>query len=87
MADGGRVENNENLPPFSATIIQEVFANVPGEDLVVAANAVRSGLLLIPPVNRPSISASQARRDKSTDTAKTLLLLARWAHYTGQKQK
>lgn len=67
--------------------LQQVLTNVPVEDLGVAANAVRSGLLLIPPVNRPSIPTSQARRDKSSDTAKTLLLLARWAHYTGQKQK
>ena len=70
------MENNENIPPFSAMIIQEVLANVPVEDLGVAANAVQSGLLLIPLVNRPSISASQAKRDTSTDASKNLILLA-----------
>ena len=62
------MENNENLLPFSAMITQEVLANVPDEDLGVAANAIQSGLLLIPLVNRPFISASQAKRDTSTDT-------------------
>ena len=55
--------------------LQEVLANVPIEDLGVASNAVRSGLLLIPPVNCPSISASQERRDKTTYTSKNILLL------------
>ena len=58
MADGGRVENNENLTPFSTMIIQELFSNVPVEYLGVATNAVRIGLLLIPLVNWSSISAS-----------------------------
>lgn len=32
-------------------------------------------------------TSTQLRRDKDLDIAKTLLLLARWVHYTGQKQK
>eukprot|EP01018_Ginkgo_biloba_P009013 Gb_37326 [translate_table: standard] len=67
--------------------LQRALANVSREALGGAANVALSGLLLIPPVNQASISTSQARRDEILDTAKTILLLARWVHYTGQKQK
>ncbi|KAH9318621.1 hypothetical protein KI387_020390 [Taxus chinensis] len=67
--------------------LQQALGNVPVKDLGDAAKAALSDILLIPTVNQPSIPATQARRDENLDTAKTLLLLARWVHYTGQKQK
>jgi hypothetical protein len=63
-----------------------------------ATNAALGGLLVtqsaVPQVApglpksmiRPATS-TQLRRDTDLDIAKTLLLLARWVHHTGQKQK
>ncbi|XP_057837480.1 serine/threonine-protein kinase ATR isoform X2 [Cryptomeria japonica] len=67
--------------------LQQALANVPVKDLGEAAKAALSDVLLVPSVNPLSISATQARRNENLDTAKNLLLLARWVHYTGQKQK
>ena len=58
IPDGGRLENNENIPPFSAMLVQEVLANVPVEYLGIVSNAVWGGIMLIPPVNWPYISTS-----------------------------
>ena len=54
---------------------KQVLTNVPVEDLGVATNVVQSGVLLIPPINWPSILASQERRNTRTYTSKNILLL------------
>lgn len=41
----------------------------------------------LPKTSARALTSTQARRDKELDVAKILLLLARWVHHTGQKQK
>lgn len=78
--------------------LQQALSNLPTEVLGEATGAALGGLLVtqsaVPQVGpglpkssvRPPTSI-QLRRDKDLDVAKILLLLARWVHHTGQKQK
>jgi serine/threonine-protein kinase ATR len=54
-----------------------------------ATNALDGFLVTQSAVPRvaPQSSDGQGCQDKCLDVAKTLLLLARWVHHTGQKQK
>ncbi|KAG0625577.1 hypothetical protein M758_2G066000 [Ceratodon purpureus] len=78
--------------------LQQALSILPTEVLGEATGAALGGLLVtqsaVPQVAsglpkssaRPPVT-TQARRDKELDVAKSLLLLARWVHHTGQKQK
>ncbi|KAG6548304.1 hypothetical protein Mapa_010357 [Marchantia paleacea] len=83
------------------TELQQALSEVSRPVLGNAYNAALSGLLHIhgQSPSRPAVKAiqdtspgwakmsTQARRDEDLVTAKALLLLARWVHHTGQKQK
>ncbi|CAM6089350.1 unnamed protein product [Calypogeia fissa] len=79
--------------------LQEALGDTSRPVLGSAFNAALSGLIHIhgkspvkqvnqkSPACTPIKISTQVRRDKDMETAKTLLLLARWVHHTGQKQK
>lgn len=70
--------------------LQQALAKVPVQVLGAARGAALGGLLHIPSGCAPYQEATvptQSRRNENMDAAKALLLLARWVHCTGQKQK
>ena len=55
--------------------------------LLVTQSAVPQVASGLPKGSARPPTTTQVRRDKELDVAKSLLLLARWVHHTGQKQK
>ncbi|KAI5062158.1 hypothetical protein GOP47_0022697, partial [Adiantum capillus-veneris] len=65
--------------------LQQALAKAPGHVLGATRKAALGGLLHVPDQEPCPITESQ--RIESLDAAKSLLLLARWVHSTGQKQR
>ncbi|MCO5595170.1 hypothetical protein L7F22_049209 [Adiantum nelumboides] len=65
--------------------LQQALAKAPGHVLGATRKAALGGLLHVPDKEPCPMTGSQ--RSESLDAAKSLLLLARWVHSTGQKQR
>ncbi|XP_024518074.1 serine/threonine-protein kinase ATR [Selaginella moellendorffii] len=66
--------------------LQQVLVNVPLSVLGTASGAALSGLVLNTSQTESALELT-VEEQVCNDAAKTLLLLGRWAHCTGQKQK
>ncbi|PON40311.1 Coatomer beta subunit [Trema orientale] len=66
--------------------LQQSLLNMPVEAVGSAAVSSISSLSVVPLNSAPLVCDTQSSNEKR-DIAKTLLLYARWIHYTGQKQK
>lgn len=73
------------LQPHSQVLGEATGAALGG--LLVTQSAVPQVASGPPKSSARLPTTTQVRRDKELDVAKSLLLLARWVHHTGQKQK
>lgn len=74
-----------NFFPQSQVLGEATGAALGG--LLVTQSAVPQVAPGLPKSSARALSTTQVHRDKELDVAKILLLLARWVHHTGQKQK